>query len=77
MTATRAACAAPILPQVSVEVYGVGQDKQVCGRLLSTRRMAQVVSGAETAGCTVAWGDVDQRLQQVSRAPCRQIAPVR
>jgi hypothetical protein len=36
---------------------GLGQDKTVCGRLLGGHQMAQAVSGAETAGCRVAWGE--------------------
>jgi hypothetical protein len=38
---------------------GLGQDKQVCRRPLGALRMARVVSGAETAGGTVAWGELE------------------
>jgi hypothetical protein len=36
---------------------GLGQDKQVCRRLLGGRLQAQAISGAETTGCKVAWGE--------------------
>jgi hypothetical protein len=39
----------------------VGQDKEegVCGRPLGARQMAEAIFGAETAGGTAAWGELE------------------
>jgi hypothetical protein len=46
-------CAAPILPQVSVKVYGLGQDKRVCRRPLGGQQMARAMSRKIKASATV------------------------